>query len=394
MTNEHEDADREGLGEGLPRRDLWLMPLLSFLTVFVSVFSAEVAARHWFSYGSVGSCVVSDQVIGFRFRPNCTAREKVSEGPWFTNDFNNCGYRTKESCGKIPPEHIRIALLGSSLSFGAGVRYEDTFAQQTAMQLTQVLGRPVEVQNLGRPNTSLISTFHQIDEALALKPNLLVMAISPYDLERIDPDDLPNRYKPITPQQFAMAQVSRASGWSRLKGLVGQSRLAFAAQHYYYQDTSNFAHMYLHYGDRADYLRQPFTPAWQNRLEAFSVIMRETKAKCAAASVPLVLVEVPTLAQASLLQMKELPTGVNPYALNARLKEITSSNGLEFIDTLNSFESGPEINQVFYVVDGHINARGNALVADTIVKQLVEHLRPALLKVGTTQSTSRPERNE
>ena len=40
----------------------------------------------------------ADPVLGTRFVPNCKARYKSGEGPWAENDYNECGYRSKESC--------------------------------------------------------------------------------------------------------------------------------------------------------------------------------------------------------------------------------------------------------------------------------------------------------
>jgi len=150
--------------------------------------------------------------------------------------------------------------------------------------------------------------------------------------------------------------------------------------------------MYLHYGDRADYLRQPFTPRWENRFDTLEVLLSEIETKCAAASIPLVLIEVPTLAQAALLKMSDLPAGVDPYALNRRLENIALRHGIQFIDTLDAFKRVPNISQVFYVVDGHINAEGHELVADIIVKQLIRDQRSALFLNKTVQGIQGQER--
>jgi len=392
MTLSNVDAPETEAEAKLPRRDKWLLPLLSLLTMFACVALGELIASHFFSTGPTDACRVDDNLIGYRFRPHCVSRVKAAEGPWVTNEYNECGYRTKESCGPKPPGAVRIALLGSSLSFGSNVKYDETFAQRTAHELAPALGRPVEVQNLARPNTSVIVTFHQIDEALALKPDLLLMAISPYDIERIDPDDLQNRWRPITARQLSTATHNRLGALKRANGIVNQSHLAIAAEHFYYQDTANFARMYLHYGDRADYLRQPFTPRWENRFDTLEVLLSEIETKCAAASIPLVLIEVPTLAQAALLKMSDLPAGVDPYALNRRLENIALRHGIQFIDTLDAFKRVPNISQVFYVVDGHINAEGHELVADIIVKQLIRDQRSALFLNKTVQGIQGQER--
>src|ERR1700733_9444277 len=84
----------------LPRRDLVILPLLSILTIAFLLVGSEVGARHFFPESAGGDpCRVSDPTIGFKYRPNCTSRVKSAEGPWVMNHYNDCGYRTQQSCG-------------------------------------------------------------------------------------------------------------------------------------------------------------------------------------------------------------------------------------------------------------------------------------------------------
>lgn len=60
----------------------------------------------------IDSCRVADANIGFANRPGCISRMKNAESSWETNQYNDCGYRTKESCGPKPAGTIRVALVG------------------------------------------------------------------------------------------------------------------------------------------------------------------------------------------------------------------------------------------------------------------------------------------
>ncbi len=76
-------------------------------------------------YGS--ACIVADPVQGYRFKPNCSVRGKIPEGPWITYRYNECGYRSENSCGPKSPGTMRIVILGSSMSQALHVPSEAAF---------------------------------------------------------------------------------------------------------------------------------------------------------------------------------------------------------------------------------------------------------------------------
>jgi hypothetical protein len=111
----------------LPKRDFFLLPLLSLLTVLVLFGMSEAVTRVLWPAEYSRACIVADPVEGFRFKPNCSVRGKIAEGPSITYHYNECGYRSEDSCGPKPPGTIRIAILGSSMSQALHVSYDDAF---------------------------------------------------------------------------------------------------------------------------------------------------------------------------------------------------------------------------------------------------------------------------
>ena len=138
----------------LPRRDYILLPLLSFLTIVLMFAASEMFTRLFWVQHKSFNCVIEDPVEGDRFKPNCTERTKLVEGPWVTYSYNDCGYRSITSCGPKPAGAIRIAITGSSMSQALHVPYEDTFFDRASRELASRCGRPVDVQNLGVPGLS------------------------------------------------------------------------------------------------------------------------------------------------------------------------------------------------------------------------------------------------
>jgi hypothetical protein len=362
----------------LPRRDLIILPCLSLLTVLVLLVGCEVAARFFFPSSEEDTCIVADSNIGFRFRPNCTAHLKVAEGPWVTNQYNECGYRTHSSCAPPPAGTARIALIGASASLGLFVDYDQTFATRTGVELTQRCHRPVEVQNLGRQVCSPACVFHRMDEALALKPDVVVFSVSPHDLETMAHQEVVDRYLPIAPARPSQLDQKKGADAKSLQKLATGSRSVIAAEHFLFQDPATYLKMYLVYGDKADFLRHPFTDAWQHRFTDFDLILGEMAAKAHAANVPFVLVEIPSLAQISILSLHAPPPGVDAYAFNSELEAISAHHGIEFVNVLDTFRNLPGSNKDFYMVDGHLNADGEALISAPLVDKLAESNIPAL----------------
>ena len=370
----------------LPRRDLVILPLLSFLTIAFLLAGCEITARHFFADQETDSCQVDDSTIGFKFRPHCTTRVKTAEGPWVENYYNDCGYRTKEPCGPTPTGSTRVALIGSSVAEGWLVDYDHTLAARAAVDLTKRCRRPVQIQNLGRQYCSVGCMFHRVDEALALKPDVLVVAISPYDIETTTDADVADRFKPIPALHSSQIEIAKAHKkrllLERLQGMVKDSRTAVAAEHYLFQDPETYLKMYLVYGDRAGFLRPPFSPAWEERLKNVDLLLGEIAQKARNAHVPLVLVEMPSLPQVSIVTSSKPPPQVSASALNERLNDIAQKYGIVYVDPLNTFRHSPGANKDFYVVNGHLNGDGYAYISAPLVDRLTRGPNPLI--VGCT----------
>jgi hypothetical protein len=354
----------------LPRRDIVILPLLSLLTIAACLMVSEAATRRYFVYKSKDSCEIDSANVSSRHLPNCTTRLKAAEGPWVTNQYNECGYRTKEPCGPKPRGSIRIALLGSSASEGLFVAYDQTFAARAASDITRISGCTVEIQNLGRAGCDPVCVYHQTGEALALKPDILILAIDPYDIRHLDLAQMPYRNMTVLPRQTADPTADVYDPLMNVKAFIARSTSIVAAEHFLFQNTSIYDRIYLHYKDNADYLRAPFSPLWEKRLAAFEVLLTEMARKSNAAHVPIVLIETPSLPQLALARENNLPAGVDPNAFNERLMQISSQLGVQYVDGSAAFQHAPELNKLFYVTDGHLNGEGHAYVSRELVEQL------------------------
>ncbi len=355
----------------LPKRDYILLPLLSLLTILFIFAGTEYFTRLIWAEQQDDPCFVNDPIAGSHFKPNCSSRAKNAEGPWVDYHYNECGYRSTASCGPKPPGTSRIVLMGSSVTQGLFVPYEDTFFARAERKLAQSSDHRTEFQNLGVQNSSPLYAYRRVGEALALKPNAVLFLLTPWDLEqKMDPKQLAERNSAGLDAAPAPAAAVQPSLLKRVQMTLTQSRTVLVAQHFLFQNEDTFTKLYLLYGDKADFLRSPLTPAWEKRFADFDVLIGDMADKFKQAGVPLILMAVPSRAEAVLLSAPHIPAGVDPFLFGERIQQIAEKHGLGYVDVMHRFSRIPQSEKLFYVVDGHITAEGQSVLGDAVAQTL------------------------
>lgn len=352
----------------LPRRDLVILPLLALATVLVLFGAAEVFSRVRYPEREADSCKTPDAVLGYRFRPGCTSTTKAAEGPWTTNGYNACGYRTPEPCGPVPAGARRIALIGSSTSSGYLVPYGGTLAAHAAADLTQVCRRPVEVQNLGGVDYTGAKLTARARESLTLAPQALVLVVSPLDLE------LAQGARTFQENGFTVTRSNNPV--TRLKEALGASRAASVAQHFVLKGDRTYVPTYLRSGDRADFMRAPLPEQWRARVAEFDGRVAGIQAMAARRRVPFVIVFAPQRAQAGLVAGAAgagsgALAGFDALVLPRALAAAAAAHGAVFVDSDAEIAPGTPTERLFYPVNGHPNAEGHRLIARSLVRRLL-----------------------
>ena len=362
----------------LPARDMVLLPLISALTIILMLGAAEALARVFWPQQLHDKCELHDPRLGSVFKPNCSSRIKTAEGPWVTNHYNNCGYRTEESCGPKAPGQLRVAVLGTSISRGYLVPYQDTFAARATRELERRCRRPIDFQNLaggGTGSLSLDNLYLRIPSALALKPDVLVLTLAPFDLEEMRP---PPSARSAEPQAKDWLRWRLTAQLMRLdSALRSESRAFLVAQHLLYQNLDSYLPLFLKHGDEADYLRPPFTPAWQQRFRQLDTDLGQVADRIRAARVPLLVVFVPLRAQAALVKWPALPPGVDPHAIGRAIGAIAAKHGLLYSDLTDTIAARPNPADLYYPVDTHPTSAGHKVIAQAVVSALLHDI-PAL----------------
>jgi GDSL-like Lipase/Acylhydrolase family len=344
----------------LPRRDYLLLPAIFVLTILLLLGGGEIAARIIYVQDDAAEPCEYLTPTGFRYHSLCVSRTKVWEGPWITQQFNDCGYRAAESCAIRPADSLRVAVVGSSTARGALVNYPDSFAARASAAMSGRCGGLVDFQNLGTEPSDVDRIDLRISEALALHPSAIVMMIGAYDLLHLK--DAPpvvageNR-PPLRPNPKAVANMLR------------RSRLFVLMQYYLYLDPAFQVRAFLLNGEPADYLRPPLSPTWQRDVDNFGDLLGRITAQTG--SVPVVLVFSPERAQAALAGQVPDPPGIDPFAIGAALQQVAAGHGVHFFDATRAFGSAADFRSLYYLTDGHPNAGGHAVLANVVEHALL-----------------------
>lgn len=363
------------------RRDFVLVPLIVLFTTLFMLGGAELVSASFFQEAQLGNCGMPDKVLPYRFRPNCSYLNKAAEGPMVRYVFNDCGYRSHGLCRPKPAGVTRIALLGASTAEGFKVAYQDGLAPRIQAGLTQSCRRPVDIQDMGVAGFGPLQQYLRLDEALALKPDVVMLVLTPFELvDPIDPVLFANRDHPEhagkAHGQKKPEDANETGLMARASALLSNSRAALAAQYFLFQDREQYIKLFLMHGEKADYLRVPFSPAWEKRFKILDVLLGGMADRIHAHGLPFVLVLTPQRIQAALSDPASRPPGVDPEALGRRLGEIAKAHGIDFIDTYGAFRKVPAAEKLFYPVDGHMMPAGHAVVADDVISQLKEPGEP------------------
>jgi hypothetical protein len=282
---------------------------------------------------------------------------KTPEGPWYTNQYNECGFRTPQSCGPTPDGTVRIALLGSSVAEGLHVPYPDTLGARLADDLTKTCGHSVEVQNLGAAGYLGDLLIGRMEDALAVKPNAVLLIVTAWDIESL--------------LSGGGGEIGGGGMQRRLFQMFGESRAIVITEHFLFRNRSIYEPIYLRYGDKADYLRPPFTPAWQERLRHFDGLIGKLSNQASTAGAPLIIAFVPPQAPMVLMTSPKTHPGINPFALGDAIKAAAERHGATFVDTSQVLRQREKPELLYYQVDGHLSGEGLPVAASFIADKLM-----------------------
>jgi hypothetical protein len=392
----------------LRKHDWIILPLISLATILFVCGGAEWLARILWPENITNTCIADGQPTNVHFKPNCAVRLKMWEGPQADYHYNECGYRSMDSCRPKAPGVIRVVIIGSSISEGLYIPYDKTFFSIASKELARTCNRRIDVQPVAAPSLTPAQVYSRIDETLALKPDIVVFLFNPHDIFKIDPGLMPrqsNSENASSPPQDD-SKDEPAPARLTLWGLVDTAirslhlrppnifqnptehiRAAAVAQHFRFQDRDSFLRSMD--GAEDEYLRRPLTLPWQRRLSGLDLILGEIADKLRAAEVPFVVVPVPSRKEAALLSSAQLPPYIDPLAFGREVEMMATRHGAVYVDLMKAFSRIPNAERLFYAVDTHPNADAQPVISQVLVQKLQDGSIPAFSHCDPQQTAER-----
>lgn len=353
----------------LPRRDWIILPLLVVITIIALAVLGELTARTILPTQDGDSCLVHDKILGSRATPNCTSYQQTVETASIEYHYNECGFRTAESCGPKNPSTIRVAMIGSSISMGYLIPYDQTIDAQLTRWFTGECRRPVEFQSLGLPHRPPEIVVKTVDEAISLNPDLIIWLVTAFDLRNTAS---PDPSTPLSGDKSSPSGLSLSHAIKYLHKIAYSDRLLILAQHYLFKNLPFYIASYLRTGDSSDFLRLQLPAVWQARVKQFSQQASTVGAQAKALNIPFAVVLVPQAAQAALATGYPPQSGVDPFSLGRQLTNGMTDANLNVFDGTQAFTNHPWSPDYFYMVDGHMAASGAAILAQSMADWLTK----------------------
>jgi hypothetical protein len=349
--------------------DWIVLPAIAAVTVVCCLVGLEAGARILLPQQTLEPC----QTATGASRAGCSFKLKTAEGPWTTVSFNACGSRSVHPCDPVAADD-RVVVLGSSITRGYGVGYDDMFSSRAEAVLDRACAAPVEFQELSLrwPLTPRDAAWSDVRaaarQAIALHPKTVLLFVTQWDMYQY------SDAAPAAPN----AAPSRSAPYDRARGLIDaqmkrvrdDSRFVLGMRAFLSRDDQEDLKIYSTAADMSDFLKPAQTPVWKTRVDMVARFAEPIARQAAEAGVPFAVVYIPPEPPVLLARGFAKAKGDDPFALSRSLRQEMSERGMGFIDTLPAFAAPDAPRRQFYRVNGHPNAAGHAAIARALEDSL------------------------
>lgn len=272
---------------------------------------------------------VPDTELGWRMRPGTRLRF-ATEGRECEYVADDRGFRCDPKAGADGAK--RLAVLGDSFAWGAGVEFDETFAACTARELGNW-----SVSNWGMPGYGIDQIAETLRRcALAETPDLVLVAIYSWDFQRSL-----SAFREVEGMTKPVFRLADGELLPRTSDDKPSALLRWFDEHSFAFTAAKLASWRIA-------LSLPHGEWWYlNR-----ALIERMIDDCNAANVPITLVHVPTLSW---------------HGFPA-LGELCEARGVPWLDLAAEIETRPD--GIYFPTDNHLNAAGHAWFAERIVAWL------------------------
>ena len=221
------------------------------------------------------------------------------------------------------------------------------------------------------------ATLH-FQEILALQPDLILLPITPYEVEKagsvLPPAD------PRMTSAVVLKQLRNGQWMQLVTTALGESRSNLLGDYVFFSSRDQYLKQALAPGSPTEYLKSDPTIAWQSKLKQLDRDIADLTEHTFAAGIPLAITVIPRRAQAAMISQGNWPDGFDPYLFGEQMKVMAEHHHAIYIDILHDYEKQPNPENGYLLMDGHLNSDGHSLVADLLAKKLASGAVPGLTR--------------
>jgi len=343
-------------------RNVLLVALLSGILFFLLEGSVRLLAPQQARMEMLDgeSLAVEDSVLGHRLRPGAVGVDHAIE---FTARYaiNEQGLRDDVVYTAHKSEgRTRFLLLGDSFTFGVGSDYERIWPVLVERTLA-ARGRRVELVKAGVPAYDTRLEVLYLNQMFAqTTPDAVILTFLPNDLFT----NIPLRGDGEGADSVQQVVVSGDEKNDTLHVVTLLQRLLMNSDRLY--------SLLYRVTPRRQYFEVPPTAELQSRLATTSSLLRDAARFCREQGVPLVVLSIPQQFQVLAEGRGYRYEGMDMYYIDRELGRLAVQEGFRWISTLDILASTyrEKREDLYYRFDGHLNERGNRVVADYFADQL------------------------
>jgi hypothetical protein len=248
----------------------------------------------------------------------------------------------------------------------------NVFTEQSARRLESLCHRPVQVQTLAAPDIRMLDIYRRTNEAIKLKPDVIVLSVAPHDLNfEVTPAELAERNAVVKIKSRRAAPISL---YHQALQYAVNSRLLTVLEHFAVLDESSYVQRYLA-GSKAGYFRKGVDPEWEEHYRVAETLMGKMADSFGKAGIPVILMPRVMRNQAALAYLGK-DSDLDAHAFHRMLEGIAQRHGMLYVDTLQPFNTMSS-EGLFYPSDTHPNEKGQAVFAELLTKKLLDGSVPA-----------------
>lgn len=239
----------------------------------------------------------------------------------------------------------------------------------------------------GGPFPTQYSAGH-FGEVLAAQPDLILWVLTPADVTNAESSETAGRAdkgRPDGPSRSATGSETRRTLWKsftvslaqgtfgdRFKARWEQTRTSYMLKHLLIASESQeeYIRSYIKDADNANFLKANPDLKWQLQFRYFDAELTQIVGLAKNAGVPLLAVFVPNRPQAAMISKGSWAAGYDPFKLANEIHSSVVSAGGQFSDILPDYRGIPSPERNYFPVDGHPDAKGQAIISRFLVRAL------------------------